>query len=358
MKVLIVGILVLGLAVAGVSTYLIQTFSGEANIEELQKEALKPKIRVLVASKDLRPGQKLDPKNMEWQFWVDESLNPKYIVVEKDEEEAGKIEEFTGSVVRAVILEGEPIIGSKVFKSGQAGFLAGVLNSGMRAVTFKIGATTGSAGFILPGDRVDVLLTHDLVHKAILKKEKEEKKGKGKDPKKIGLGGSLERLVVLKHTTETIVLNVRVIAVNAFVDVVEGNNVAAKNVTLELTPKQAEVLITARAMGKLSVVLRSLETPEGESGKLTYTNDVDVSPFIKDINKNLAAQRRKRDKQLQDEAAELERAELKRAGLERAEASAAAESGSRPSPPRKKKKPVKIFWGGKGAFEEVKAEPK
>ena len=160
MKVLIVGILVLGLAVAGVSTYLIQTFSGEANIEELQKEALKPKIRVLVASKDLRPGQKLDPKNMEWQFWVDESLNPKYIVVEKDEEEAGKIEEFTGSVVRAVILEGEPIIGSKVFKSGQAGFLAGVLNSGMRAKS-SLGRTTiranSSSSFFPPRNRSKML---------------------------------------------------------------------------------------------------------------------------------------------------------------------------------------------------------
>ena len=59
MKVLIVGIIVLALAVTGVSTYLIQTFSGEANLEELQKEAQKSKIRVLVASKDLRPGQKL-----------------------------------------------------------------------------------------------------------------------------------------------------------------------------------------------------------------------------------------------------------------------------------------------------------
>ena len=340
MKVLIVGILVLGLAVAGVSTYLIQTFSGEANIEELQKEALKPKIRVLVATKELRPGQKLGPDNLEWQYWVDESLNPKYIVVEKDEEEAGKIEEFTGSVVRAVILEGEPIIGSKVFKSGQAGFLAGVLNSGMRAVTFKIGATTGSAGFILPGDRVDVLLTHDLVHKAIARVNKGKKK-KDNEP-----------LVVLSNATETIVRNLKVLAINAFVDFVEGNNIPAKNVTLELTPKQAELLITARTMGKLSVVLRSLETPEGETEELTYTSDVEVSPFIQNLNKILAsqkaAQEKKRQKQLQDEAAERERAE----------ASAAAGSRPRPFRPRKKKKPVKIFWGGKGILEEVKAGPK
>lgn len=339
MKVLIVGIIVLALAVTGVSTYLIQTFSGEANLEELQKEAQKSKIRVLVASKDLRPGQKLGPDNMEWQFWVDESLNPKYIVVEKDEQESGKMEEFSGSIVRGFIHQGEPVLGSKVFKSDKPGFLAGVLDSGMRAVTFKVGATTGSAGFILPGDRVDILLTHGLVRKAITKTEKGKKEGKKEDR---------EPLVVLANTTETIVLNVRVIAIDNFVDVVEGNNVPAKNVTLELTPKQAEVLITARAMGKLSVVLRSLETPEGESEKLTYTNDVEVSPFIQNINKILAAQRNERQKRLQEEAAELERAE----------ASAASESSTAPRRPRKKKKPVKIFWGGKGTLEEVKAKPK
>lgn len=339
MKVLVVGIIVLALAVAGVSTYLIQTFSGEQNIEDLQKEAQKPKIRVLVASKELRPGQKLGPDNMGWQFWVDESLNPKYIVVEKDEEESAKIEEFTGSVVRDLIHEGEPILGSKVFKSDTAGFLAGVLDSGMRAVTFKVGATTGSAGFILPGDRVDILLTHSLIRKALDKNKKGQKKNKNKGPKP---------LVVLKNTTETIVLDVRVIAVNAFVDVVEGNNVAAKNVTLELTPKQAEVLITARAMGKLSMVLRSLETPEDESEKLTYTNDVEVSPFIQNINKILATQRIERQKRLQEEAAELDRAE----------ASVGVKSGSGAPKPRRKKKPVKIFWGGKGTFGEVKAEPK
>ncbi|MCH8237213.1 MAG: Flp pilus assembly protein CpaB [Proteobacteria bacterium] len=348
MKILIVGIIVLALAVAGVSTYLIQTFSGEANIEELQKEALKPKIRVLVATKELRPGQKLGPDNLEWQYWVDESLNPKYIVVEKDEEESGKMEEFTGSVVRNIIHEGEPILGSKVFKSEGAGFLAGVLESGMRAVTFTVGATTGSAGFILPGDRVDILLTHNKVKAAIARVNKGKKK-KDNEP-----------LVVLSNATETIVRNLKVLAINAFVDFVEGNNIPAKNVTLELTPKQAELLITARTMGKLSVVLRSLETPEGETEELTYTSDVEVSPFIQNLNKILAsqkaAQEKKRQKQLQDEAAERERAEASAA--ERAEASAAAGSRPRPFRPRKKKKPVKIFWGGKGTLEEVKAGPK
>ena len=166
--------------------------------------------------------------------------------------------------------------------------------------------------------------------------------------------------MVLSNATETIVRNLKVLAINAFVDFVEGNNIPAKNVTLELTPKQAELLITARTMGKLSVVLRSLETPEGETEELTYTSDVEVSPFIQNLNKILAsqkaAQEKKRQKQLQNEAAERERAEASAA--ERAEASAAAGSRPRPFRPRKKKKPVKIFWGGKGTLEEVKAGPK
>ncbi|MCH7550713.1 MAG: hypothetical protein IIA35_03260, partial [Proteobacteria bacterium] len=85
MKILIVGIIVLALAVAGVSTYLIQTFSGEANIDELQKEAEKPKIKVLVAAREIRPGETITPDALTWQAWVDEAINNQFVVIENDE---------------------------------------------------------------------------------------------------------------------------------------------------------------------------------------------------------------------------------------------------------------------------------
>ena len=100
MRVLIVGILVLALAVAGIATYLIKSFSGEENIEELQKEAEIKKIRVLVANKNLATGSILNEEAMTWQFWVDESLNKQYVVVDEEELQAERIKEFIGGIVR------------------------------------------------------------------------------------------------------------------------------------------------------------------------------------------------------------------------------------------------------------------
>lgn len=337
MKVLIVGILVLALAVAGVSTYLIQTFSGEENIEQLQKEAQKPKIRVLVAAQDLRPGDPLRPEVLAWQVWVEEGLNSQYVVVDNEEQQAERIKEFTGSIVRHPIIKGEPILPAKIFKSDKNTFMAGVLKSGMRAVTFTVSPSTASGGFVLPGDRVDVLLTHGKASEALRKKEQ----GRTKDPD--------APLTVLSQTTETIMRDVRVLAVDQLVDAPEGTTVPARNITLELTPKQAELLITARTMGKLSLVLRSLAREEGETAGPSFTTDVEVSPFLSNINAILEAQRDKRTKALQDKLEELQSEKQK---LQQK----AREGGGAPPPapaPKKEKTVIKVYKGKAKALEEI-----
>lgn len=339
MKVLIVGILVLALAVAGVSTYLIQTFSGERNIEELQKEAQKPKIRVLIAARRLNPGETLRPGAMAWQAWVDEAMNPLFTVVENDDQQAQELKEFTGATVRRLIYEGEPILASKVFKSENAGFLAGRLEGGKRAVSFAISPTTGVSGFILPGDRVDILLTHDKVIKELRKKEKLQGKADPDAP-----------LMVIKQTTETIMRNVRVLAINQVVmHPSEGIAMTGNTVTFELTPKQAEVLVTARTMGTLSLALRSLEPGKDELAakadpkKLSYTTDVEVSPFLSNINaimeeRKKAQEARRRARELKEAAAREKEAAARKQEPE-------AEKAAIPLP--KKKRVIKIFRGGK-----------
>lgn len=275
MKVLIVGIIVLALAVAGVSTYLIQTFSGEENIDELQKEAQKPEIRVLIAARDIRPGETITPDVLAWQAWVDESINKQFVVVENDKQAADRTEEFNGAVVRHLIREGEPILAAKIFKREKSGYMAGLLKSGMRAVTFAASPNSASGGFILPGDRVDLLLTHDKLRQVLQRR----RGGKPSPPD--------EQPVLLSQTTETILRDVLVLAVNTVIDVVEGNSVPAASITLELTAKQAELMITARTMGKISMVLRSLERPDNESNKPSFTTDVEASPFISNLNASL-----------------------------------------------------------------------
>ncbi len=326
MKVLIVGIVVLALAVAGVSTYLIQSFGGEENLEELQKQAEKPKSRVLVAARDLRLGEVLAPEAMAWQNWAEEAVNQQFIVVLKEDQMAPRMKDFEGAVVRRPISTGEPILASKVFKRDKPGFLSGVLDGGMRAVSFSVSANTAASGFILPGDRVDILLTHGKFKDALRKIQA----GKKADPD--------EPLLVLAQTTETILKNVKVIAVNQAVDLAEGNVIPASTITLELTPKLAEKLITARTMGKLSMTLRSLENPQTEpgktgSGKPSFTTDVEVSPVLSNIQAILAEHRRK--------------IEMKRSGKK---------GGTTKRRTSGKKSVVKIYRGGASELKEVKVK--
>ncbi|HEX9701425.1 MAG TPA: Flp pilus assembly protein CpaB [Rhodospirillales bacterium] len=325
MRVLIVGIIVLALAVAGVSTYLIRSFGSKDKVAELQKQAEKPKIRVLIATKPLKPGDTLKPDTMAWQAWVEEALNPQFISVTKADEEGKKLKDMTGRVVRFAINVGEPILQSKTFKRDNAGFLAGTLKSGMRAVAFSVSANTASAGFILPNDRVDILLTHDKAASAVQKRQKGSAAGDPGAP-----------LLVLSQTTETILRDVRVLAIDQALSTLPEQKAIpnTRTITLELTPKQAELLTTARAMGKLSLVLRSLEAGKPDDRKILFTTDVEVSPFLSNLNEILEEQKEMRERELAEQ----------RKG-----------QGTTKSAP-KKKDTVKIFRGGKGGLSEVTAK--
>jgi pilus assembly protein CpaB len=138
--------------------------------------------------------------------------------------------------VRKHIAAGQPITGGSIVKPGQRGFMAAVLNPGMRAVSLSTSAVSSVAGFVFPGDRVDILLTHRV-------------------------GGRRGRLV-----TETMMTKVRVLAIDQ--KVTDGNQKAkvGKTVTVEVTPRQAEVMAVAANLGKLSLSLRSLKQVD-EDGK-------------------------------------------------------------------------------------------
>ena len=367
MRVLIVGILVLAVAVAGIATYLIQRFSGEVNIEKLQKEAEIKKIRVLVASKDLATGATLTEASMAWQVWVDEALNKQYVAVDEEELQGERIKEFIGGVVRRPMFEGEPILASKVFKRDKPGFMAGMLDAGKRAMSVSVTARTGAAGFILPGDEVDILLTHDKAREVL---------------QKMGPRDPNAPLIVLSFTTETILRNVPVLAVDQKIEDFENKAEVVKTVTLELSPKQSEILTTARAMGKLSLVLRSLEGVRDRESPGTYTTDVEVSPFLSRINTELEKRRSALEKKRAEAAARKAKGEAaartaeeeaaRRAELEaarkagekaatrtageetarRAELEAARLAGKKPveaPPPRV----VKIYRGGAKTTEEI-----
>lgn len=198
-----------------------------------QGSPARPTTYVLVAQNHMPTGHFVQAEDLSWQAWPEDTLNSSYV-----RKEEGSMELFVGTVVRTPMTPGEPITEARVVRPGERGFLAAVLNPGMRAVAAKIDATSGVAGFIFPGDRVDVILTHSI--------------------KIIGLHPTKKDKAITRKAGETVLHDIRVLAINQSTYNEEGQPLVGKTVTLEVTPKQAEMVRITAAMGSLSLSLRSL----------------------------------------------------------------------------------------------------
>src|ERR1700720_3382843 len=188
-------------------------------------------VDILVAKGDINMGQVVAANDIQWQVWP-ASAASSYFVRRKDRPDA--IEQLTGSITRSPLLAGEPIREAKLIKANGSRFMAALLPSGMRALSTEISPETGAGGFILPNDRVDVLLT---------RRDREAEKASG----------------IEAHTSETILTNIRVLAIDQAIEEKNGQRVVVgKTATLELSPRQAETLAVSRQRGTLSLALRSL----------------------------------------------------------------------------------------------------
>ena len=182
---------------------------------------------VLVASKNIGLGDSVGADDLKWQQWPVEGVTPG--LVTKDAQPNAPTE-LAGAIARAPFIAGEPIKEQKLIKVSEGGVMAAILPSGMRAISTPIREETSAGGFILPNDRVDVLLTH-----------------------KMRVGNKEEPV------SEAVMRNVRVLAIGQALESGDGEKVATgKTATLELTPPQAEVLALAQSMGEISLSLRSL----------------------------------------------------------------------------------------------------
>jgi pilus assembly protein CpaB len=206
-------------------------------------------VDVLVAKTDLGVGQIVSDADIGWQTWPAASATTSFIR-KTDRPEA--IKDFVGAIVRTSIAAGEPVRDSKVVVAKGSGFLAAILPHGMRAIALDVSPDTGAGGFILPNDHVDVVLTH---------RDRAGEKNSG----------------VEKYISETIMKNVRVLAVDQAVEEKEGQKVViGKTATIELDPQQAETLALSRQIGTISLTLRSLldsQSPTPESGEVHEENE-------------------------------------------------------------------------------------
>ncbi|KWV44753.1 Flp pilus assembly protein CpaB [Bradyrhizobium macuxiense] len=189
-----------------------------------------PTVDILVARSDIGLGQTVKPDDLQWQTWPAATASNTFM---RRDTNADAIKDVTGSIARAPFIQGEPIRQQKLVKADGSGFMAAILPTGMRAVSTEISPETAAGGFILPNDRVDVLLSK-----------------RDKNPDRNGPD------IV---NSEVILTNVRVLAIDQAPKEKDGANaLVGKTVTLELKPEQTETLARARQSGTLSLALRSI----------------------------------------------------------------------------------------------------
>jgi len=187
-------------------------------------------VDVLVAKADIGLGQSVKAEDLQWQTWPAASASTTFIKRGDRPDAEAKV---AGAIARSPFIAGEPIREQKLVRADGSGFMAAILPTGMRAISTEISPETGAGGFILPNDRVDVILS---------KREK--------SPDRAG-----PELV----NSEIILTNVRVLAIDQAPKEKDGANaVVGKTVTLELKPEQAETLARARQSGTLALALRSI----------------------------------------------------------------------------------------------------
>ena len=224
---------VLGLAVgsAVLAAFLAKGFLGKEPVEQVVAVNRISTTEVLVMAQDVKMGDRLTSSNVKWQSWPSNHL--RHNMVSRTTRPAA-MQELQGARARSNLFEGEPVNERKIINPDSAGFMAAILPKGMRAISVRISSESAAGGFILPNDRVDVIL--------ITKKD----------------GG--------KTLSETVLSNVRVLAIDQTFQTNEKGEqvVVGKTATVELDPKQTEVLAMVESSGQLTLALRSL-ADQGDS---------------------------------------------------------------------------------------------
>lgn len=204
--------------------------------------------KVLVATAQLPVGTIIGAEHMRYQPWPKELIEDAYFIEGKADQNS-----LLGSVVRTAVSAGQPVTQGALIQPGDRGFLAAALGPGMRAVTVPVSVQTSVAGFIFPGDRVDLMLTQSVAG-----------------------GGDGAPLKV----SETILSNLRVLATDQRTNPLgeDGKPVIQtySNVTLEVTPRMAEKIAVAQTLGAISLSLRAMAGTTGDLEAALANGEIDA----------------------------------------------------------------------------------
>lgn len=224
-----VSILGLALLAAGLAAFVARSLVSKPDAEPVIQEIVKaPTNDVLVAASDIAIGKRVGKSDLRWQEWPESAVNSRYITRKNDPNAA---EAFAGTIARFALYQGEPVSAQKLIDYAKSGFMSALLAPGMLAISTKISPETGAGGFILPNDRVDVLLTREA-------------------------GDRSQRNV---FSTTALLHNIRVLAIDQSVSETEDETVAiGKTATLEMNLSNAEIFLRAVKEGTVTLALRSM----------------------------------------------------------------------------------------------------
>jgi len=230
-------------------------------------------VEVLVAARDLQQGKALKNDDLKWVPWPIATAEAAKVVVRLGGQEP--LQHLQGSVLKRNVVAGEPMSDALVFTPGHGALMPGLLTPGTRAIGITVSAQASASGFVLPGDRVDVVAT--------IKFEK--------DP---------DNKHAVRYATLTVATNVRVLAVDQDLGAagsapkatkkkkkkeekpaegeVAPDEVAmvGKTVAVEVSPEEAERILNLQSFAKLALALRSMaEGTETVPRKIPFVTDRD-----------------------------------------------------------------------------------
>jgi pilus assembly protein CpaB len=215
-----------GLVAAVIALNLVRQPPPAAPVATTEGPAAPPATQVLVAAVDIPVGTTISESSIEWRDWPDSGLSDRFIQLQAGPDQKA---ELVGAIARASLYAGEPVTDGKLIRTDQ-GYMAAILPSGKRAIAIGISVVTTAGGFILPNDRVDVIMVRA-----------------GQTD-----GG--------EYTTEVILSNIRVLAIDQAIEDKDGEKtVVGTTATLELTPRQTQILAAAQPVAeRLMLSLRSI----------------------------------------------------------------------------------------------------
>lgn len=244
---LLIGALVIAVVTAVMAKNM---FAGAGADKAAAAPAVPVGPKILVAKKALPAGTIIDPESLVYQPWPKELMQSAYYLEGAPDGDPRKL---LGTVVRYPVTAGQPVTRGSLVGPQDRGFLAAALGPGMRAVTVPVSVTSGVAGFVFPGDHVDMILTQN-----------------------VSGGGDGPPLKV----SETIVRNIRVLATDQRItDKDEDGKTqvrTASNVTFEVTPKLVEKIAVAQSLGTLSLSLRSIADNGADLERAVAAGDIKV----------------------------------------------------------------------------------